>query len=157
MHKRRAIGSCIKLACEDLISVKKLRPNERVALISMVYVAENLLTAVMTSEGIDVGAVRRKYGNHQIDAMIDALPDECPIKEEFEKLADLTIYATTYRYPSPTGKIPKDVDLKEGESYFDSLYYILGKLVKHFQVNPREKEPLARNLEPIRSETPRPK
>lgn len=59
MHKRRAIGSCIKLAYDDLLSIKKLRPNERVAMVSMVYVAENLLSAVFISEDLDAGEVRK--------------------------------------------------------------------------------------------------
>lgn len=158
MHKRRAIGSCIKVACDDLISIKKLDPNERVALISMVYVAENLLSAVFTSEGLDVRDVRRAHGNHQLDALIDSLPDECPIKEDFEAVAELTIYATTFRYPSPTGRIPQGADISEGQAYFDALYGILEKLVRHFQVNPRENEPLAGVTDPFRDHySPRPK
>ncbi|NHM24400.1 hypothetical protein [Tritonibacter mobilis] len=155
MHKRRVIGSCIKIACDDLISIKKLDPNERVALISMVYVAENLLSAIFTSEGLDVRDVRIKHGNHQLDAVIGHLPDECLVKADFEAVEELTIYATTFRYPSPTGRIPKGVDLSEGCQYFDALYGILEQLARHFQVNPRESEPLAGNTDPIRNDDPR--
>lgn len=156
MHKRKAIGSCVALACENLLSVKKLGPNDRVAINAMVYITENLLSAVMMSEDIDVSVVRRKHGNHQIDSMIDCLPRECSLKNEFLNLSEITIYATTFRYPTPSGRIPEGPDPGEAQAYFETLFSILEKVVRHFQVNPRMSEPVAGNISPLRDDSPEP-
>jgi hypothetical protein len=156
MHKRKAIGSCVALACENLLSVKKLGPDDRVAINAMVYIAENLLSAIMMSEDIDVSMVRRRHGNHQIDSMIDCLPDECSIKVEFLNLSELTIYATTFRYPTPSGRIPEMPKPEEAQAYFDTLFSILEKVTRHFQVNPRLSEPVAGIVSPLREDSPEP-
>ncbi len=111
----------------------------------MLYAAENLLLALFTSEGIDGAVVRRKVGNHQLDRMLDELPDECPLKEDFESVVNLVAYATTYRYPTATGNLPVQPPAEEAEAYFASLLKILDTCSKHFQVNVRLDQPIAGN------------
>ena len=118
--------------------------------ISMFYAAENLLMAALVSEGIDVGAVRRKTGNHQLDRMLDELPDACAIKSSLENIIDLVAYATTYRYPTPAGNLPKPPSQEDAMRYFEILVETLEVCVRHFQVDVELEEPEAGTVLPIR-------
>lgn len=106
MAKATKIASHVRIALADLVSAKKLGFDDRNSAQLLFYAAENLLMATMTSEGIDLGEIRKKIGNHQLDRMIDQLPSDCIVKKKFEDVIELTAYATTFRYPTPSGNIP---------------------------------------------------
>jgi hypothetical protein len=112
--------------------------------------AENLTMAALTSEGIDVGTVRRSVGNHQLGAMIAALPDACAIKADLEAVSILEIYATTYRYPSPAGRIQEAPDPTETKQWLEALKAITQAFCVHFPIAPTEPTPIARNPNPMR-------
>jgi hypothetical protein len=150
MREARVIGTHLKLACDNLLSVNKLSPSDRVSPTLMFYAAENLLMAVFTSEGIDVGSVRKKAGNHQLDRMLDALPDACTLKVKFEEVIDLVAYATTYRYPTPVGNLPKPPSKAEAEMYFAALKDILQICARHFKVDVTMDEPTAGSVTTLR-------
>jgi hypothetical protein len=57
---------------------------------------------VLTSERIHAGV------RHQLDEMVGLIPDENPIKPQLRALQHLSTYATSYRYTTPTGRIPDD-------------------------------------------------
>lgn len=149
-REARLIGSHLKMASDHLLNVKTLTPSARAAPTLMFYAAENLLMAVFTSEGLDAGAARRKHGNHQLDRMLDELPKECAVVALFEPVIELVAYATTYRYPSPTGKIPAPPSEATAQGYFEALVSLLDACAKHFQVNVRLDEPEAGSVKPFR-------
>ncbi|MBI1218489.1 MAG: hypothetical protein GC186_08065 [Rhodobacteraceae bacterium] len=149
-REAKVIGTHLKLACDNLLSVKKLSPSDRVSPTLMFYAAENLLMAIFTSEGIDAGSVRKKVGSHQLDRMLDELSDECPFKEKFESVIELVAYSTTYRYPTPVGNLPKPPSKEDAEGYFADLMDILQVCTRHFQVNVKLDEPTAGSVMPLR-------
>jgi len=53
----------------------------------------------MTSEG------KHAEIGHRLDEMVDSVPDENPIKPALRDMERLAAYATTYRYPTATGRI----------------------------------------------------
>ena len=56
------------------------------------------MKAVRLSHGLRVTA------DHDLEALIDELPHNDPWHAKLRVLEPLSAYATTYRYPSPTGK-----------------------------------------------------
>jgi hypothetical protein len=149
-REARVIGTHLKLASDNLLSVNKLSPSDRVSPTLMFYAAENLMMAIFTSEGIDVGAVRRTVGNHQLDRMLDAMPDACPVKAKFEDVIDLVAYSTTYRYPTPVGNLPKPPSAAEAAKYFSTLKDILQICTRHFKVDVKLDEPMAGSVTALR-------
>jgi hypothetical protein len=59
--------------------------------------AEKLIRAVLTSEKVHAGV------RHQLDEMVSLIPEENPIKPRLRELQQLSTYATSYRYTTPTG------------------------------------------------------
>jgi hypothetical protein len=51
-----------------------------------------------------VGYARVVTADHNIEALVDELPVDDPWRMKLRVLEPLSAYATTYRYPSPTGK-----------------------------------------------------
>jgi hypothetical protein len=92
MSRQRVIGSHVKIALNDLQSAGKLGFSDRNTAQMLFQAAENLTMAALTSEGVDVGMVRRSVGNHQLGVMIAALPDACVIKADLEAVSVLEIY-----------------------------------------------------------------
>lgn len=144
------IGSCLRMAYEHLMDVKKLEFRGRNSPTIMVYAAENILTALFTSEGINTELVRKRSGNHQLEHMLDHLNNECSVKPRLEQVVDLVAYATTYRYPTPSGKLKISPPEKEAKGYYDILVEVLQICTAHFQVNVKEDMPIAGNINPIR-------
>lgn len=149
-RKALLIGSHIKMAASSLQMVHRASPTHPSSPTQMFYAAENLLMAVLTSEGIDAGAIRRKFGNHQLDRMVDELPDMCAVRIDFEKVIDLVAYATTYRYPTPSGRIPDPPSTEEAERFFAGLKSILEKCTLHYQVDVKLDQPVAGRTTPPR-------
>jgi len=137
-------------AFSQLQSVKKMTPSDPNAPILMFYAAENLLMAVFTSENCDYGAASRKHGSHQLDGMLDELPNDCKIKSKFEGIVTLVAYATTYRYPTPAGRIQEPPGKEEAEGYYTALIEILNMCTTHFKVDVRLEQPEAGSVSPMR-------
>lgn len=150
MPEDRFIGSCLKLAFENLEAVRAISPSHRTAPTLMFYSVENLLMAVLTSEGIDAGAARRKHGNHQVHRILDELPDSCIIKPKFEYVAELVPYAVGYRYPTTTGNLHDSPPENDANSYFEALLDMLDICAKGFQVDVKLDRPKAGSVSPIR-------
>ena len=150
MSDARLIGSSLKLAYDHLQVVKKIGPTDRMAPISMFYGAENLLIAIFTSEALDFAEARRRHGNHQLDRMLDELPDDCGVKPSFERVIGLVAYATTYRYASSTGRISDPPSHVEANAYYTALVEIIDICAKHFRVDVTLDRPEAGFTLPIR-------
>jgi len=146
----RLIASHLRIALIDLKSARKLGFEDRNAAQLLFQATENLTMAVLSSEIINVSELRRRVGNHQLYAMICELPEECAVKEALMELAILEGYATTYRYPSPSGSIPKKPDLHLSQKLYDNIYSLTEKLFRHFRVSTKDEQSGAENVSPIR-------
>lgn len=87
-------------------------PPNRFAAFHLEQAAEKLVKAVRLGRGLRVTA------DHHIEALVDELPADDPWRAKLRVLEPLSAYATTYRYPSPTGK------RKGGPSNDDVLVWI---------------------------------
>jgi len=84
----------------ELDAAKRLvvDPPNRFAAFHLEQAAEKLVKGVRLAYGLRVTA------DHNIEAQIDELPADDAWRTKLRVLEPLAAYATTYRYPSPTGK-----------------------------------------------------
>ena len=73
-------------------------PPDRFAAFHLQQASEKLVMAVRLSRGLRVTA------DHALEALVDELPHGDPWRAKLRAVEPLSAYATTYRYPSPTGK-----------------------------------------------------
>ncbi|HEX3476793.1 MAG TPA: HEPN domain-containing protein [Kofleriaceae bacterium] len=73
-------------------------PPNRLAAFHLQQAGEKLVKAVRLSRGLRVTA------DHDLETLVDELPQDDPWRVKLHALEPLSAYATTYRYPSPTGK-----------------------------------------------------
>lgn len=73
-------------------------PPNRLAAFHLQQGAEKLVKAVRLAAGLRVTA------DHNLEVLVDELPHGDPWRTKLRVLEPLSAYATTYRYPSPTGK-----------------------------------------------------
>ena len=73
-------------------------PPNRFAAFHLQQAAEKLVKAVRLSRGL------RATADHNIELLVDELPPDDPWRTDLSALEPLSSFATTYRYPSPTGK-----------------------------------------------------
>lgn len=156
--KRRAtalvVANRLRLANDYLDdALSKKERGKRSASFDLFMAAESLLLAVMASENVDQLS---RQGQHQLGAMADTLPDENPTKATFKHLEELTGYATTFRYTTPSGRIPAPMDSNEFTSKADlieKLIHICAAWHKVDDLSVDTQEP-AGNIEPLRGPTP---
>lgn len=70
---------------------------------------EKVIRAVLTSEAQHAGI------KHDLDDMVERIPDENPLKPSLVAIEPLAAFATSYRYPTSAGRIkpapcPEDLD-----------------------------------------------
>lgn len=84
----------------ELDAAKRLvaDPPNRFAAFHLEQAAEKLVKAARLGRGLRVTA------DHNLEALVDELAQDDPWREKLRVLEPLSAYATTYRYPSPTGK-----------------------------------------------------
>ena len=84
----------------ELDAAKRLiaDPPNRFAAFHLEQAAEKLVKAVRLGRGLRITA------DHNIEALVDELAADDPWRTKLRVLEPLAVYATTYRYPSPTGK-----------------------------------------------------
>ena len=75
-----------------------VEPPNRFAAFHLQQASEKLVKLVRLSRGLRVTA------DHDLEALVDELPHDDPWHPKLRVLEPLSAYATTYRYPSPTGK-----------------------------------------------------
>ena len=93
-------ASLLRIAVEDLTAVRLLAPsNNRNAVYLLEQAAEKIIRAVLTHEGTHAGT------GHHLDEMVDRLSDANPLKATLRAIEHLGAYATSYRYPTSTGRI----------------------------------------------------
>lgn len=97
-----------------------------------------------TSEGKHAGI------RHQLDAMVDLVPDENPLKPALREIDELTAYATAYRYPTPAGRIPDAPAANELATLIEKVEATLSETASRFGVDLDKKGTPARAPAPVR-------
>ena len=105
MTKSRRVAALLTLADADLEAALALADiGNRYAAYHCQQGAEKLVKAVLLDLGVESGA------EHRIDVLLAKLPNTEPWKARLQPLERLTPFATTFRYPTPGGRIPEAPD-----------------------------------------------
>lgn len=101
MSEHRRIVSLLSLAEQDVAAAKVLSSaDNRYAAYHCQQAAEKLVKAVLLGRNIESGV------EHRLNVLIEKMPDSDPWKAALRPLDIYTPYATTFRYPTPGGRIP---------------------------------------------------
>ena len=108
MSVPRRIAAFLDLAAQDVDAARTLAAtNNRYAAYHCQQAAEKLIKAVLLHRGIESGT------EHRLDVLVDDLPDSDPWKSRLRPLETYSPYATTYRYPTPGGRIVAAPDMTQ--------------------------------------------
>lgn len=103
-----------------------------------------MIEAVLTSEAIHVGI------KHELDVLVDKLPDENPIKSSLRDLEYLAAYATSYRYPTDDGKVRRARREHRVTDAIAAVEQVLLAVAARFEVDLGHPDAPARHARPIR-------
>ncbi len=144
MNTEKVIAGFLRVAAEDLQGARALAkiPN-RNAIYLCSQAAEKVIRAVLTSEGIHAGI------SHQLDRMVESVPDDNPVKQMLREIQGLGIYATSYRYPTTVGRIKQAPNNAEFEDYADKVETAMQEVAKRLDVDMSRAAP-AGNANPIK-------
>jgi HEPN domain-containing protein len=108
MSVPRRIAGLLTIATEDATGAVTLAATgNRNAAYLCQQAAEKLIKAVLLHAGMEAGA------EHHLDVLIAKLPDGHPWKARLRVLDKYTPYATAYRYPGSSGRVPAAPDAKQ--------------------------------------------
>jgi len=139
------IASYLRIASEDLAGARQLSATgNRNAMYLCSQAAEKIIRAVLTSEGKNAGI------KHQLDELVDLIPDENPLKPGLRAIQDLTDYATSYRYPSPKGRIKTPPSKAAFEHDADAVQAALEGAAHSLGVDLSKPDAPARSAGPVR-------
>lgn len=145
MSAELLIANLLRVAKEDLDGARILAAsNNRNAIYLCEQAAEKVIRAVLTSEGQHAGI------KHQLNEMVDLVPDENPLKASLRAIEYLTAYATAYRYPTSAGRVkqtPRGAELSSGA---DKVQAALGEAAMRFGVDLATPDAPAKRSSPIR-------
>jgi HEPN domain-containing protein len=139
------VANLLRVAKQDLAGARSLvRDENRNAIYLCEQAAEKLLIAVLTSEQKHAGI------RHQLDQMVDQIPDENPFKPRLRELQDLARYATTYRYPTTAGKVAPQPARAIVQDNIDRVDGLLKEIAARFSVDLNTIDKPAGTVAPIR-------
>lgn len=139
------IGNFLRIAREDLEGAKVLAAtHNRNAVYLCEQPAEKIIRAVLTSEGQHAGT------KHALDEMVEGVPDTNPIKPLLEAIEHLAAFATTFRYPSPAGRIKATPSPAELAKYIADVEAALTATARAFGVDLSKPNDPATKPGPIR-------
>lgn len=148
MSAELLIANFLRIASEDLEGALLLAAGQnRNAIYLCEQAAEKVIRAVITSEGLHAGI------KHDLAEMVDAIPDENPLKADLRKIEHLSQYATAYRYPvssSKTKRIPRAPDSDELAELIGKTATALARVVTAFGVDLGRVDSPAATVGPIR-------
>jgi HEPN domain-containing protein len=145
MSAEMLIASLVRIAKQDLDEAMILHTHKgRNAIYLCQQAAEKIIRAVLTAEG--------SYGGvgHNLEEMIDRIPDVNPLKLQLREIEKLTTYATTYRYPNRNDQIPKNPDDIKFLNLSQKVNALLSQTVTLFGVDLANQTSTAQNPGPIR-------
>ena len=129
MSADRASAALLRIAASDLADARILASvQSRNAPYLCSQAAEKIVKAVLTHEGIHAN----RNVAHRIDLMVDLLPDANAFTARFRKIERLASYATSYRYPTPTGRVPTAPSSDELASLIDETDSLLRDVADRF-------------------------
>jgi hypothetical protein len=82
--------------------------------------------------------------------MIGLVPDENPIKPKLRMLQHLSTYATSYRYTTPTGRIPDDPPAEQVDATTKNIEAALLEAAERFGVDLDAVDAPAASSSPLR-------
>ncbi len=139
------IANMLRIAREDLDGASVLAPRgNRNAAYLCEQAAEKIIRAILTSEGKHAGI------RHQLDEMVNLVPDENPLKTSLREIEQLAAYATAYRYPTPAGRIPDAPSGGDLAALIKRVDATLSAAASHFGVDLARKGAPAATTKPIR-------
>jgi len=139
------IGNLLRIARQDLAGARMLGTHgNRNAIYLCEQAAEKVIRAVLTSEQIHAGV------RHQLEDMVALIPDENPLKPALRGLQHLATYATSYRYTTPTGRIPDEPSTHVIEENAAKVEAALTEAARRFGVDLDAVDRPASNVSPIR-------
>ena len=143
------IANDLRLAADDLSAARLLwRADNRNDAYHVQQAAEKILLALLTSEGVYV----ERKDSHRLDVLRDKLPKDNPFKDRFNGLTQLTLYATTFRYPRTAGRIPQRANKSDLEKFIEKIDRILNDAASHFEVDLGASDHVpAKNIQPPRN------
>ncbi len=145
MSAEALIASYLRIASEDLAGARQLASTgNRNAMYLCSQAAEKVIRAVLTSEGKNAGI------KHQLDELVDMVPDENPLKPGLRAIQDLTDYATSYRYPSPKGRIKAPPNAAGFAREADAVQAALADAARRFGVDLTIQDTPAVRATPVR-------
>ena len=101
------VASYLRRAAEWLADYRDASAKGRgTAANHLFYAGEGIMLAVLATERLHVG----RGEQHQLGMAIRRLPDGNPMKAVMLRYEDLTRFATTFRYPTPSGRLKQAED-----------------------------------------------
>lgn len=139
------IANMLRIAREDLDGALLLASRgNRNAVYLCEQAAEKIIRAILTAEGKHAGI------KHRLDEMVDLVPDENPLKPALREIEELAAYATAYRYPTSSGRIPAAPVGSELDALAKNVEAALGEAAACFAVDLTRKGSPAGKPGPIR-------
>lgn len=100
MSTERRCAAFLDLAAADLEAAEVLaRVGNQYAAYHVQQAVEKVIKSLLLLGGIEAGT------EHRLDALSDRLPDADPWRDRLEPVLSYSAYATTFRYPTPGGRI----------------------------------------------------
>jgi HEPN domain-containing protein len=102
MNGNPLVDGLLQAALEDLDAAHRLLvpPPNRLASYHLQQAAEKLAKAVLVARGVHTTK------EHRLEILLDALLPEDPWRERLRELVHLDRFATAFRYPGTTGRLP---------------------------------------------------
>ncbi|KYG09446.1 hypothetical protein BE21_17875 [Sorangium cellulosum] len=124
----RVVMGYLAAAADDLDATRRLAapPANRLAAYHLQQAAEKLVKAVLVHRKIHPGV------EHRIDVLVRMLDASDPWQPLLDPLDRFTPYATTYRYPSPTGRLRASPDAASVLAEVDELERLLERARREF-------------------------
>ena len=123
-----------------------MNAGRRTAASHLFYAAEAVVLAILLSERKSL----LRGQQHQLDQAVALVPDDNPIKPLLLSFTDLTQYATTFRYPTPGGRLKSAAPERLAKSAI-VVREAFVRAVKDFGVDVADgMESPARNVAPLR-------
>lgn len=145
MSAELLVANLLRVAREDLEGARLLHANaNRNAVYLCEQAAEKILRAVLTTEGVHGGI------KHQLDQMVDLIPDANPLKSSLRSIEHLSAYATSYRYPTAAGRVAPSPAGTVLAADLDRVEAVLREVAERFGVDLLARDTRAGSVRPAR-------
>jgi HEPN domain-containing protein len=147
MSDQWTIASALRLASGCIRDARLLAGSgSRNAAYLSEQALEQVVRALATSEAIHI----ERHDAHQLDKVIRRFPEDNTEKSALKSFAWLEAYATTFRYPSPSGRIPPAPDKLRLEEAVDGISKLILRVAGHFDVDLMDEAKPAKTIAPMR-------